>query len=175
MQREAAKQVRKLFDEQMKRECPAFEKAREQPFTGDVLYRRQLSSGAVGFILLCIMQKDHMFTLEVAWSTDGEFPVDMFCQVPFGVLSKGVPPESPVDGKVRFRVSEFWNPGRDGWWHLAGERPTLQESVKALLETDWENYKPTTFSKEQVDLAVGKASTALREFVNPYFEAMASC
>lgn len=172
MQGPAAKLLRSLFDEQMRRECAAFEKAPLQPFPGDVVYCRHLPQGVAAFVLLAIAPRDDRFTLEVAWSADGQFPVDMFCRLPFGVPNKQVLPEQPVGGKMRFRISEFWNPGRDDWWYLDGERPTLQESMKTLMETNWENYKPPTFSTEKVDSAVQKAITAIRELVIPYFEAL---
>jgi hypothetical protein len=173
MQRDAAKKVRQRFGERFLNEFKEFAKAKEQPFKGEVLYSSVLPHGITAFVLLLIGPREDRFTLEVAWSEGGQFPTELFCQLPSGVPDRGVKPDPPVNGQVRFRISEFWAPGVDEWWYLSGSRPTLEESMRELVAQDWANPTFPSYSDEQVGRIVDLAIEAIGRFVMPYFNELA--
>jgi len=160
-----------MFQLQLHKVCKGFVKQPERPFkTKDILYRRDLRNGVTAFLLLMVAPRDDRFTLEVAWSLDGSFPVNMLCRLPFGNPSTGTRPDAPLNGQMRFRISEFWNPGRDDWWYLAGSKPDLRKSIDDFINTDWSKEPTITYSDQQVSASIDAAIAAIKQYVLPYFD-----
>jgi hypothetical protein len=171
MQSRAAKPLRKYFDQQMRLQFPDALLVAKDP---GWLYRWDLGNEISAFVALIIAPKDDRFTLEVAWSRTGSFPINILCKMPFGNPAAGRPPDPPEQGSMRFRISEFWKPGMGEWWYLAGEKPDVLKSIE-LFDRDWrEAIKLPEYTNDQIHGMADKALSSIRQYVIPYFQELAT-
>lgn len=126
-----------------------------------------MPKGVSVFILLLLAPQQDSFTLELAWSLKDTFPAEMLCQLPFGNPKTGDSPDPPIDGEMRFRITEFWNPGRGEWWYVSGKAPDWRISAEELWE---EVLHPPEYSTQQIRSAVTLAINAVKQYALPYFD-----
>ncbi len=93
------------------------------------------------------------FTVEGGWSCDGRFPLDQHPAFPIDIPEHGIRRDLPKDGRLRFRLTDLWNPKAKQFWEIL-PTPTFEELQKRLdqisrgvideipVEKGLENIKP---------------------------------
>jgi hypothetical protein len=118
MRSRLAKSVRKEFESRLKRDLPQFCLVESEPLPpGCRLFRWAMTPGFTAFLFLLISPNDESFTIEVAWSHDGNFP-RMFPRIPVDFPAEGVARDKPRDGRFRFRLKRLWDPRLDPFWYI---------------------------------------------------------
>lgn len=161
MRRAVRKQLFSFFDKAMSKCFPEFELflPKSQPVEYR-LYRRPHQDGGTQFIALVTHESRDMFTLELAWSDDNEFPAYAMPSLP------GDPPRP----KVRLRISSFWRrTGADEWWELTTpiEKGLPPEQWAARLLAPPE---PVEVVCGRIAPAVQEAVSRLQSYALPYLE-----
>jgi hypothetical protein len=95
-----AKELRKQFAARLKQALPGFRATKNQHVCpGDRLFEWITAPGRSIFLALQPASDYDEFTIEVSWSTDGEYPIPEF---------NDSPSERTRKGKMRFPLCHFW-------------------------------------------------------------------
>lgn len=159
MKSQLARKVRDQFKRRMAEELPPFVAiAADTP--GDACYKWRARSELAVFVELCISTKDDAFTVEVGWSTDGEFPgsLSQFAAWLYDDPARGIKKSSEHEGGLRFRVGQLFRPPKDYWWDVVrGEAG----------EFNWRPPRPPP-SHEKIEGCIQDAVRLVKEQALPY-------
>jgi hypothetical protein len=189
MRRQLANAVRKEFDACLRQNLPHFHpvkpgkieflgRMKSEIPAGNRLYLWDYA-GDLYFYLVLVVASQKMgdaFTVECAWTRNARFPSTLFCMFPRGVPKSDIPPDTPENGDMRFRMGDIFPEPDDCWWWVA-PRPSFEEFNKWLLEGDFEEEKlfgppeiPLEEAMKNVTPCVEDAVRHIVEYVIPYFE-----
>jgi len=181
--------VRREFDACLREKLPQFHSVKPgqveflgkkeiEISLGDRLYLWNFSKDLYFYLLLVIAasKMGDRFTVEGAWTQNARFPSKLFCMSPHGVLRSDIPPDSPQNGDMRFRLGGLFPDPCDHWWWVA-PRPSFDEFNEWILEGDFEGkklYGPIEMDVEKamknIKPCVRDAINKIIEYVIPYFE-----
>jgi hypothetical protein len=154
-----AKAVRKQFAERLKHELPQFRPIKSEHLThGERLFEWKAAPALFFFLMLQTDDHNDEFTVEVAWSSDGQFPI----------LSINTSPcEKARGGKMRFRLCNFWTE-EDEWFRVCS-RPT-EAQLKAYFFEGKDYYADSPEEAAQrVPALIEEAIQRILEHAVPYF------
>jgi hypothetical protein len=119
MQRELVRAVRRQFALRLRAEIPQFEEARARGLPSECrLYELKVGATLAFYLVLQHHRSWESFTVEVAWSQEGEYP------------ASALPAESPDDllenAEMSFRLGRLWAGKKDVWWELVPRLSVLQ-------------------------------------------------
>lgn len=164
MRKKLADAVRKTFKDVLVSVVPDFQAIEVEGLPkGCRVFERKLENGSSGFILLIVSPKYDEFTLELAWSQKGIFPVN------WGGIT--LPDDPPINGDHRFRMQRIWgeNIGEDKWWNIGSK---LDDNdwldLNAILEMDLLEDEALAKVGPQVMDAVKK----IERYAIPYLDTM---
>ena len=170
MRSELAKAVKKQFEARLKRELPQFRPvtSAETP-AGCRLFEWQVASELSTFLLL-VISRDDRFTVEGAWSSDGQFPNRLLPGYPINFPAENVRRDEPKDGRFRFRLSRLWQPRGDPWWELVPQ-PSMAELQARLdrLAQGIIDDPPVEEALQKVEPLVDDAVRKVALHAVPYF------
>lgn len=152
MQKTLSTALKDSFSEAMKAHMPAFRYDSVSKF-GSVIYRQDIAENLTAFIRLGISPKRDQFTIELAWSRNGEYPFDIFTILPS---------DPPKNNSLRFSLSRLWQEaGSDFWWKF----------TKSRLDPDYRD-EPIEELLPKVDGLVKDAIGKTIEYAVPYFKSL---
>jgi hypothetical protein len=124
MDKSIAKQLKAEFDKEITHRLPQFEVSSEDDARqfGRV-YRWKGGDQLCVFVLLLVSQRDNRFTLEIAWSPDPSYPIDLPIMVPLDAPKFNLRRGSPIDGRFRFRLAGLFHDKGDYWWQASNKDP----------------------------------------------------
>jgi hypothetical protein len=164
MRTTVAKEVRKQFAERLNQKLPGFRaKRNEHVSSGERLFEWRAAPGLSFFLLLQPADDYDEFTIEVSWSTDGDYPMR---------VSNNSPYEPSRKGKMRFRLCSFWT--EEDEWFCVSPRPS-EEHLQAYFFGGGTDYYPES-PEEAVQRVPGLIEEVFRrihEHAVPYFHKIA--
>jgi len=159
-----AKALRKQFAERLKRELRGFQgRKNEYVAAGERLFEWKAAPGLSFFLLLQPADDYDEFTIEVSWTTDGEYPM---------LVSDDSPLKLSRKGKMRFRLCQFWT-DEDEWFYVC-PRPS-EEHLKAYFYGGADYYPESPEEAvRRVPGLIDEAFQRIRDHAVPYFRNIAT-
>lgn len=121
---------------------------------GYYVYSHRCRQGYVCFILLAISPRRDSFTVEIAWSNDGQLPSQLTVDFDF---------RNELPSMARVRLSQLSDVRSDKWWHLSKQRSVWD---------DFENFTETPIDEAitQIPIALDEVFDELQNKSMPLFE-----
>lgn len=166
MRKEFATALKKQFATRLQQRLPQFRPEKGTgPFAGR-LFKWSVRPGFDAFLFLMIGREEH-FTIEAAWSRDGQFPaVDLDAPIKLPA-----PTTSPLQlGADRFRIPDLWVTGGDFWWEII-PKPSWEERMRYLDELTsgaFEERPPSPEAFAKVGALVEEAVERIVQYAVPY-------
>lgn len=160
--------VRETFERRLKEESSRFHRTTQVKISPECrLYEWVHDEKMRFFLVLQMHRSEDRFTIEVAWSKNGEWPEG---HVPL--------PDSPLlaspSGEMRFRIGLLWNTQPDHWWQVVpGGLHAVPVQAPRDPEALWReitNPPPIEDALKEVPAVVDDAIAKIQTFVIPYFE-----
>jgi hypothetical protein len=160
-----AKELRSQFAKRLKQELPSFRPTKNKHVApGDRLFGMEAAPGLSIFLSLQPASDYDEFTVEVSWSTDGEYPIQTWCDLPSKPSCKG---------KMRFRLCYFWT-DEDEWFYVC-PRPSEEHQQKYFIEGGTDYYPESVEEAvRRVPRLVDEVFRRIREHAVPYFQNLAT-
>ncbi len=181
MRRELALAVRQEFSAQLAKELPQFRPLKGQKIGSRCYpYSWQVSPDLTFFVMLQVSTKAlEEFTLEVAFSSDGRYPIEMFSLLPFNFANVGVPALASHPS-WRLNLAHLWRQGEkymDYWWEITPHpsHRELAQRLKDLVSRGSMDEMPLDEALQRVGPAVSDAIRRLIENGLPFLREVASC
>ncbi len=161
MKRELAQAVKKEFAVELKQKLPQFAplKTKNLP-NGWFAFVWEVRPDFFVYIVL-VISRDDRFTIELAWSSNGEFPATATLSNPIAYPEFNVRRDEPRDGEFRFRLARLWLPRGDFWWELIPP-PSLSELNDRVLNLGEGGAVPD----DAIDGALEKVGPSVRECID---------
>ena len=162
MEKVLARLVRREFDLLLRERNPEFTKVQKAEIPpGWCLYKSRNLGEFSCFILLAVDPARDWFTVECAWSQNGEFPAYSILRRPF---------DEPKNGALRFRLAGLWDGDtHDYWWEL-GPKVSPEEELMSALEGDETLSRERNQAKTLVQSSVLDAIENVEVYAIPYFQ-----
>ncbi|MCY2991439.1 MAG: hypothetical protein NTY19_26720 [Planctomycetota bacterium] len=111
------------FERQLAERLPQFRAARDAVLRdAGRVFHWHVSGSCHVFILLLLSRRDNEFTIELAWTTDTEFPPDLPLMNPIDMPQFRLRRDMPKDGRFRFRLAGLFHPRGEFWWPASSRR-----------------------------------------------------
>jgi hypothetical protein len=159
-----AKEIRKQFAARLKQVLPGFRATKNEHVPpGDRLFEWKAAPGLSIFLALQPASDYDEFTMEVSWSTDGEYPILEFNDSPW---------ERTRKRKMRFRLCHFWTE-QDEWFYVC-PRPS-EEHLKAYFFGGGTDYYPESAEEavRRVPGLIDEVFRRIQDHAVPYFRKIA--
>jgi hypothetical protein len=181
MRRELSRAVRARFARRLAQTLPQFLPVRDAlvPTQCTVYGWRPVPDLAFFLVLMTHPKMEEQFTVEAAWSRNGEFPSWNLPGRPRDVPELDVRRDPPENSAFRFRIARLWHPNGHPWWDVrSNEEPpakrrrperharTPRDSLREALARQNERVEPML---AHVDALVDHAVDHIVSDVLPYF------
>lgn len=180
MRRELSKAVRDEFAGQLGRVFPQFRSLKRQKLGSSCqAYSWSIAPDLALFIMLQVSTKAYEeFTVEVAFSEDGRYPIDSLAMLPFNFAGAGIPGIASHPA-WRVNLGHLWRQRErtlDYWWEVT-PRPSdreLAQRLKDLASRGTMDEMPIEEALKRVGPAVANAMGKLGEYGFPFLREVAT-
>lgn len=175
MRAKLAKELRSRFRAEMARSLPQFHEDRAPcRIPGNIVYSFKQNDNLVYYICLYIGKYDS-FTIECAWSTDGNFPYDVMLATP-GRFPQHFNKNGVANVScLKFRLTALYPPYTDEWWTILESIPVAELMISLDSNPGLPKlYKNTEEGLPKINGLVKDVISKLLDYAIPYFSSVAS-